>query len=107
MAHTFHLVQSLGRSDEVDFFLSKICELLDIDRFLREKNQLHQIFPNFGPNERYGLKQEKSSVRLGCRVHSLALGPFSMCLTVTVSKLCRVCELLDIDRFLRKKINFI
>ena len=25
LTHTFHLVQSLGRSDEVDFFLSKIC----------------------------------------------------------------------------------
>ena len=66
---------------------------MNIDRFLREKNQPHWIRPNLVPNERHIQNKKKSSVGHGSRVHCLAMVPISIFQELTV--LSRVCELLN------------
>ena len=62
------------------FSFTHFCKILGISQFTRFFTPARP--EDFHPCTPCPALQEKSSVRLGCRVHSLALGPFSMCLTV-------------------------
>ena len=72
---------------------------MDLVIFLRKKIKLNGSSQKWYQMKGMGKTREKSLINMGSRVDHLAVGPISMSQVRPETLLCRVSELLNIDKF--------